>query len=112
MYKYGEHWYKDDDYVVNPVDKFADYFDESMDEFMWLGQEGNWIFSQTIDMSEISWAIFKGFFDGGTSWEWGYSVLKYNELEHWLSPQTKAQIIKWIFYNKQGDFGGFVESTA
>lgn len=43
-------------------------------------------------MSEISWAVLKGFFDGGYSWEWGYAVLKHNELENWLSPATKKQI--------------------
>jgi hypothetical protein len=90
--KYGEHWYKDSDYVVNPVDKFADYFDDSMDELMWIGQEGDWIYEQTVDFSEIGWAITKGFFDGGYSWEWGYAVLKHNNLEKYLSPQTKKQI--------------------
>lgn len=51
MYKYGEHWYKENDYVVNPVDKFADYFDDSMDELIWIGQEGDWIYEQTVDFS-------------------------------------------------------------
>ena len=91
-YKYGEHWYKKNDYVVNPVDKFADYFDDSMDELIWIGQEGDWIYEQTVDMGEIFWAVLKGFFDGGYSWEWGYAVLKHNDLEGWLSPQTKKQI--------------------
>jgi hypothetical protein len=37
-------------------------------------------------MGEIFWAITKGFFDGGYSWEWGYAVLKHNNLEKYLSP--------------------------
>jgi hypothetical protein len=44
MYKYGEHWYKKNDYIINPVAKFADYFDDSMDELIWIGQEGDWIY--------------------------------------------------------------------
>jgi len=86
MEKYGEHWYGENDYVINPVDKFADYFDDTMDEMMWAGQEGNWIYSQTVNTTEIFWAVLKGFFDEGYSWEWGYSVLKYNMHENWLSP--------------------------
>ena len=26
MKKYGDHWYKSNDFVVNPMDKFVDYF--------------------------------------------------------------------------------------
>jgi len=74
------------------VDKFADYFDDSMDELIWVGQEGDWIYEQTVDMTQIFWAVLAGFFDKGYSWEWGYAVLKHNELENWLSPQTKKQI--------------------
>ena len=37
MTKYGENWYKKNDMVVNPMDKFADYFNSSSDELMWAG---------------------------------------------------------------------------
>ena len=37
MKKYGDHWYKPNDFVVNPMDKWLDYFYETSDELMWAG---------------------------------------------------------------------------
>ena len=79
-----------------------------MDELIWIGQEGDWIGNQIVDGSQILYASVAGFFDGGYSWEWGYAVLKHNNLERWISPQSKAQIKNWIFYMKTGDVGGYI----
>ena len=35
--KYGEHWYRETDMIVNPVDRFADSFNATIDELVWIG---------------------------------------------------------------------------
>jgi hypothetical protein len=84
--KYGNHWYKPTDIVVNPLDRFADSYYNAVVEIMWTGREAEWIYEETIDLFSLSFYLVEGFFDRGDSWEKGYAIMKHNGLEDWISP--------------------------
>lgn len=47
--KYGDHWYKSTDMIVNPLDRFADAYYTSVNDIMWAGRNAEWIFYETVD---------------------------------------------------------------
>jgi hypothetical protein len=57
MVKYGEHWYKETSYIINPIDRFADEFNESIEEFEWAGREVGWWYDEASDVSEILYTM-------------------------------------------------------
>ena len=46
--------------------------------------------------------------DDGESWKKGYAILKHNEIERWLSPETLRLFPDFAFYMKNSDYSGWV----
>lgn len=72
MVKYGENWYKDTAvtaFTINPLDRFADEFNESIEEFEWAGREVGWWYDEASDLTQTIYLMLKGFTDDGFSFE-------------------------------------------
>ena len=53
MIKYGEHWYKKNEVVINPIDRFADEFNETVAEAEWIGREVGWWYDEAYDLGRL-----------------------------------------------------------
>ena len=86
--KYGDHWYKHNALWINPLDRFTDAFNQSVDEMLWAEDEADWLYKESYDIGSIIYLMFYGFFDNGASFEKGYAMLKGMGFMNWISEKT------------------------
>jgi len=72
--KYGEHWYKESSYIISPVDRFADEFNESVEEIKWAGMEAGWWYGEALDLGDVIRMAFSNFNDNGESFRKSYAL--------------------------------------
>ena len=72
--------------VVNPIDRFADSFNATVDELVWIGKTDKWIYQETYDFWSLWYYFLNGFKDRGDSWELAYAILRHNGIDEWFSP--------------------------